>query len=67
MTQLHEKITWAINKFNEEIAAGKPAKECLGLLGYVRKIYPKSRIPAWAREELSTEAISAAREAGFSI
>jgi len=67
MSNLTDKIDWAINKFNEEIAAGKDAKECLGLLGYVKKIYPKGKFPAWARNQLNPDARDAAESAGFKL
>jgi hypothetical protein len=65
MSNLTDKIDWAIDTFNKEIESGKDAKECLGLLGYVKKIYPNNRFPAWARNRLSTEAYEAAEEGGF--
>ena len=65
MSNLSDKIEWAVNKFNEEIKAGKDAKECLGLLGYVKKIYPNHKFPAWARHMVDHDAYIAAEEAGF--
>lgn len=67
MSRLTDKISWAVDKFNEEIEAGKDASECLGLLGYVKKIYPNNKFPAWARESLTVKARDAAEEAGFSF
>jgi hypothetical protein len=51
MSGLHEKIHWAIQKANEEYDAGNK-EGAVRLLGYIRKIYPGHRIPAWAREKI---------------
>ena len=67
MSDLSQKIDWAVDKFNCNISAavakGKTllvaAEENIGLLFYVRKIYPKGRFPAWARSKLSAEASDA--------
>jgi hypothetical protein len=64
MSNLSEKIDWAVDKFNgnvaDAVAKGKSlleaAEESIGLLFYVRKIYPKGRFPAWARNHLSDQA-----------
>lgn len=65
MSDLSEKIDWAIRKYKEEIENGKEPKECLGLLGYVKKIYPNRRFPAWARAQLSEAEQVQAENAGF--
>ncbi len=65
MSDLSDKIDWALKKFEEELENGKNAKECLGLLGYVKKIYPNHKFPAWARTSLSDDARLKAEEAGF--
>lgn len=70
MSDLSRKIEWAVDKFNcqitEATAKGKSllaaAEENIGLLFYVRKIYPKGRFPAWARAQLSAEATQAVAE-----
>ncbi len=70
MSDLSQKIDWAVDKFNcnvsEAVVKGKPllvaAEENIGLLFYVRKIYPKGRFPAWARSQLSDQARDAVAE-----
>jgi hypothetical protein len=65
MTELHDKIYWVINKFNREIEAGKKdARDCLDLLGYIRKICPDKDFPVWAERHSLT---SDAYRAGFSF
>jgi hypothetical protein len=67
MSKLSDKIDWAVDKFNVEIAAAvkadqsllQAAEKSIGLLFYVRKIYPHGRFPAWARSHLSTQATNA--------
>jgi hypothetical protein len=65
MSDLSDKIDWAVTRFNEEIERGKDPKECLGLLFYVKKIYPNRRFPAWARSQLNDDAYDKAVKAGF--
>jgi hypothetical protein len=65
VTRMHDRIYWAVNKFNKEIAAGKDARDFLGLLWYIRKVYG-GPITVWARESLTSEAIEAHR-AGFTL
>jgi hypothetical protein len=68
MTELYDKIYWAINKFNKEIEAGKKdARDCLGLLGYIRKICPDKDFPVWARHSLTSDAVEAAYRAAFTF
>lgn len=70
MSNLSRKIEWAVDKFNcnisDAVADGKTplaaAEENIGLLFYVRKIYPRGRFPAWARANLSDQAKSAVAE-----
>lgn len=65
MTDYHDKITWAVETFNKNIAAGQDAKNNLGLLGYIKKIAADGKVPAWARMALTSEARDAAEAAGF--
>lgn len=72
MSNLSEKIDWAINTFNEKIQIAQKndipleviAKANLGLLYYVKKIYPKGKFPAWARKQVDPAAYEAAEKAG---
>jgi hypothetical protein len=73
MSKLSEKIDWAINTFNDKIHIAQKnnlpiievAKENLGLLYYIKKIYPKGKFPAWARSQVDPAAKEAAEKAGF--
>jgi hypothetical protein len=67
MSELYDKINWAINKFNREIEAGKDARDCIGLLWYIRKICPDKDFPVLARHSLTSDALEAAYRAGFSF
>jgi hypothetical protein len=73
MSNLSEKIDWAINTFNDKIHIAQKnnlslvevAKENLGLLYYVKIIYPQGKFPAWARNQVDADAKIAAEKAGF--
>jgi hypothetical protein len=67
MSELDDKINWATNKFNLEIEADKDARDYLGLLGYIRKICPDKDFPVWAKHLLTSDAVEAACQAGFSF
>jgi len=59
MSQLTDKIDWAIKKAKDAAAEEPPDTETIrAMWGYIAKIYPhptgRPRVPAWAREELPT-------------
>jgi len=74
MSNLSEKIDWAIRTFNDAVlqrtdrdgnryeTEEEAIAQNLGLLFYVKEIYPNGRFPAWARGQLqvSLEKIEAA-------
>jgi hypothetical protein len=76
MSNLTDKIDWAIATFNQAVAkrvdrdgnryeTGEAAIQAnLALLFYVKKIYPGGRFPAWARQHLEVD-LSKIEAAGF--
>lgn len=60
MSNLSDKIDWAVDKANAEFSGD--IDEIIGLLLYVTKIYPKNRFPAWARAQLDQEIIDGLKE-----
>ena len=73
MSKLNSKISWAIDKFNAEMDKGNKgnlvnvAKKNIGLLGYIKKIYPNNKFPGWARNAIPECYRNAAKKAGFSF
>ena len=65
MSKLSDKIDWAVKKFNAIVNTKEDAENNIGLLYYVKKVYPKGKFPAWARESLSEKAKLYAKECGF--
>ena len=67
MSRLSNKIDWAVDTFNQNIkfaiSTGENLTETteknIGLLFYVRKIYPSGKFPAWARRQLTPESTKA--------
>jgi hypothetical protein len=78
MSDLSDKIDWAILTFNNAVARQidqygnkyateeEAIKANLGLLFYIRRIYPGGRFPAWARNQLKVS-LKKIEAAGFSF
>jgi hypothetical protein len=78
MSDLSDKIDWAILTFNNAVAQKidkhgnrykteeEAIKANLGLLFYIRRIYPGGRFPAWARSQLNVP-LDKIEAAGFSF
>ena len=73
MSKLGNKIDWAINKFNAEMEKADKgnlvnvAKKNIGLLRYIKKIYPNNKFPGWARNSIPECYRNAAEKAGFNF
>jgi hypothetical protein len=76
MSDLSDKIDWAIATFNNAISQRvdgdgnryeteeEAIRANLGLLFYVKKIYPNGKFPAWARHQLKVD-LAKIEAAGF--
>ena len=73
MSKLGNKVDWAIDKFNAEMEKADKgnlvniAKKNIGLLGYIKKIYPNNKFPGWARNSIPECYRNAAEKAGFNF
>ena len=73
MSKLGNKVDWAIDKFNTEMEKADKgnlvnvAKKNIGLLGYIKKIYPNNKFPGWARNSIPECYRNAAEKAGFNF
>ena len=73
MSKLDNKVDWAINKFNAEMEKADKgnlvdiAKKNIGLLRYIKKIYPNGKFPGWARNAIPEIFRNAAEKTGFNF
>jgi len=73
MSKLNSKISWAIDKFNTEMEKADKgnlvdiAKKNIGLLRYIKKIYPNGKFPGWARNAIPEIFRNAAEKTGFNF
>jgi hypothetical protein len=59
MSVLSDKINWACEQALKNVESGQSP---INPLMYITKIYPKGRIPAWAREKIDPKVIAWLKE-----